>query len=214
MKKERVIASKKMKTITKPKTVIDLGEDLPIFSAVSNVDLENLNLSVTANIKDLLAAITQQIREVRDFLNLHAKCMDRKLNFDNNLPDIISDKDLVVENEILKAKLEETDKENTFLRGEVKDLTVLSNAKIQTSSHNFKPNTKECLLQENLDTQVQSLFSFETNSPKVNMLYNQNNFSNERNSFIPQITSNLTTPAITDPDLKSSIHLPITIAKH
>ena len=88
------------------------------------------------------------------------------------------------------------------------------NAKIQISSHNSKPNTKECLLQENLDTQVQSLFSFETNSPKVNMLYNQNNFSNERNSFIPQITSNLTTPAITDPDLKSSIHLPITIAKH
>ena len=204
MKKERVIASKKMKTITKPKTVIDLGEDLPIFSAVSNVDLENL-LSVTANIKDLLAAITQQIKELRDFLNLHAKCMDRKLNFDNNLSDIISDKDLVVENEILKVKLGETDKENTFLRGEVKDLTVLLNAKIQTSSHNFKPNTKEYLLQENLDTQVQSLFSFETNSPKGNMLYNQNNFSNERNSFIPQITSNLTTPATTDPDLKSSI---------
>ena len=31
MTKERVIASKKTKTITKPKTVIDLGEDLPIF---------------------------------------------------------------------------------------------------------------------------------------------------------------------------------------
>ena len=78
--------------------------------------------------------------------------MDRKLNFDDNLSDIISDKDLA-------------DKENTFLRGEVKDLTVLLNAKIQTSFHNFKPNTKECLLQENLDTQVQSQFSFETNSP-------------------------------------------------
>ena len=36
--------------------------------------------------------------------------MDRKLNFDNNLSDIISDKDLVVENEILKVKLEEADK--------------------------------------------------------------------------------------------------------
>ena len=42
MKKERVIASKKMKTITKPKTVTDLGEDFPIFSGISNVDLENL----------------------------------------------------------------------------------------------------------------------------------------------------------------------------
>ena len=61
MKKDRVIASKKLKTITKPKTVIDLGEDLPIFSAVSNVDLETLNLSITANIKDLLALYVSKI---------------------------------------------------------------------------------------------------------------------------------------------------------
>ena len=115
-----------------------------IFSAVSKVDLENLNLSKTVNIKDLLVPVTQQIRDLRDFLNLHTKCMDQKLNFDINLSNIISDKDLVVENEILKVKLEEADKENTFLRGEVKDLTVLLNAKIETSSHNFKPNTKEC----------------------------------------------------------------------
>ena len=85
-------------------------------------------------------------------------------------------------------------------------MTVLLNAKTQTSSHNFKPNTKECLLQENLDTQVQSQFSFQTNSPKGNMSYNQTKFSNESNSFIPQITSNLTTPATSDPDLKSSTH--------
>ena len=100
MKKDRVIASKKLKTITKPKTVIDLGEDLPIFSAVSNVDLENLNLSITVNIKDLLAPLTQQIRELRDFLNLHTKCMDQKPNFNNDFFVIICDKDLLVENEI------------------------------------------------------------------------------------------------------------------
>ena len=135
--------------------------------------------------------------------------MDRKPNCNNDLSEIICDKDLVVENEMkkkMKVKLEEADKENTFLRGEVKDLTVLLNAKILTSSHNFKPNTKECLLQENLDTQVQSQFSFQTNSPKGNMSYNQTKFSNESNSFIPQITSNLTTPATSDPDLKSSTH--------
>ena len=109
MKKERVIASKKI-TITKPKTVIDFGEYLPVFFAVSNVDLDNLNLSITANIKDLLAPLTQQIKELRDFLNFHTKCMNRKLNFDNNLSDIISDKDLVVENKFLKVKLEEADK--------------------------------------------------------------------------------------------------------
>ena len=205
MKKEHVNASKKTKTITKPKTVIDLDEHLPIFSAVSNVDLENLNISITANIKDLLAPLIQQIREIRDFRNLRTKCTYPKPNFNNDLTDIICDKDLVVENEILKVKFEEADKENTFLRGEVKDFTVLLNAKIQTSSHNFKTNWKECLFQENFDTQVQSQFSFQTNSPKGNMLYNQNNFSNKRNSFIPQINSDLTTPATSDRNLKSSV---------
>ena len=72
--------------------------------------------------------------------------------------------------------------------------------------HDFKQNTNKCLLQDNLDTQVQSQFSFQTNSPKGNMSYNQTKFSNESNSFIPQITSNLTTPATSDPDLKSSTH--------
>ena len=71
-----------------------------------------------------------------------------------------------MENDILKVKLEDTDKENTSLRGKVKDLPVLLNDKIQTSSHITRTNTKEWLLQENLDTQVQSQFSFQTNSPK------------------------------------------------
>ena len=62
------------------------------------------------------------------------------------------------------------------------------------------------MLQENFDTLAQSKFSFQTNSPKGNTLHNQNNFSNERNCFIPQINYNLTTPATSDPDLKSSIH--------
>ena len=132
--------------------------------------------------------------------------MDPRRNLNNNLSNIICDKDLVIENEILKVKLEEADKENPFLRGEVKNLTVLLNAKIQTSSHNFKTYAKECLLQENLDTQVQSQFSFQTNSPKSNMLYNQNNFSKKRNSFIPQINNEIATLATSDFDLKSSMH--------
>ena len=122
MKKKRATASKKTKTITKPKSVIDLGEDLLIFSAVSNVNLENLNLSTTTNIKDLLAPLIQQIREIRDFLDLRTKCMDPRPNLNNDLSDIICDKDLVVENKILKVKREEADKENTFLGGEVKRL--------------------------------------------------------------------------------------------
>ena len=67
--------------------------------------------------------------------------MDPKPDFNNYLSDIIYDKDLVVGNKILTLKLEEADKKNIFLRDEVKDLTVLLNTEIQTSSHNFKTNT-------------------------------------------------------------------------
>ena len=63
--------------------------------------------------------------ERRDFLNLGTKYIESRPNLNNDLSDIIYGKDLVVENEILKVKLEEADKENAFLRGEVKDLTVL-----------------------------------------------------------------------------------------
>ena len=61
-------------------------------------------------------------------------------------------------------------------------------------------------MQEDFDTQVQSQFGFQTNSPKGNMLYNQDNLSNKKNSFIPQISSDLATPATSNLDLKSSIH--------
>ena len=69
MKKEHVTAGKKTKTetIMKPKNVINPSEESPIFSTVSNVDLENLNLSITTNIiKDLLTLLIQQVREIRD----------------------------------------------------------------------------------------------------------------------------------------------------
>ena len=103
MKIERVTASKKIKTVTKPKAVIDLGEELPIFSPVSNVDLGNLNLLLTTNIKDLSAPLIPQIRDVKDILNLRTKCIDRKPNFNNDFSDIKCDKYLVVENEIVSA---------------------------------------------------------------------------------------------------------------
>ena len=69
MKKEHVTAGKKTKTetIMKPKNVINPSEESPIFSTVSNVNLENLNLSITTNIiKDLLTLLVQHVREIRD----------------------------------------------------------------------------------------------------------------------------------------------------
>ena len=90
----------KKRKLSQNQKLLSILEDLPFFSAVSNIDLENLNLSITVNIKDLLAPLTQQIRELRDFLNLHTKCMDQKPNFNNDFFVIICDKDLLVENEI------------------------------------------------------------------------------------------------------------------
>ena len=74
--------------------------------------------------------------------------MDPKPNLNNDLSDIICDKDYAFENKILKVKLEETEMEITFRRGEVQYLTYLLNAKIQTFSHNFKTYTKKYLLEE------------------------------------------------------------------
>ena len=86
-----------------------LAENYQFFSTVSNVDLENLNLSITTNIRDILTPLIQQVREIRDFLNLHA---GPKTKPNDDLSDIICHKDLF--------------KENAFLRGEVEDLSLLN----------------------------------------------------------------------------------------
>ena len=57
--------------------------------------LENQKLLL--NIKDVLAPLVQQIREIRDFLNLHIKCMIPKPNLTNDLSDITCDRDLEVD---------------------------------------------------------------------------------------------------------------------
>ena len=124
MKKVWVTASKKTKIIAQTKIAAIIGKKLPIFSAVPNMDVENPNLSIITNIKDLLTPPIQQIREIRGFLILRTNCMDSKPNLNNDLSDIICDKVSVVENKILKVKLEEANKENTFIKGEVKGLTV------------------------------------------------------------------------------------------
>ena len=115
--------------------------------------------------------------------------MDPKPNLDNDLSDISCDKDLIVENEVLKVKFEEFDKENTSLRGEVKDLTVLLTANIQTFFQNFKTYAKESLLQKNIDAQLKSLSSFQTNSLNDNMLYNQNVFPNKSTFSFRKLTA-------------------------
>ena len=98
MKTERVSASKKAKKRCQ------LGEELPIFSATSNVDLYNLNLSVTTNIRNLLTPFIQQARRKR-FSKPPHQMYGPKPNLNNNFSDIICDKDLVVKNKILKVNL-------------------------------------------------------------------------------------------------------------
>ena len=76
---------------------------------------------ITTNTGDFSAPLIQHVREIINVLNIYTKYMDTKLNFNNDLSDIVCEKGSVAENEILKVKLEDADTENTFLPGEVKD---------------------------------------------------------------------------------------------
>ena len=130
--------------------------------------------------------------------------MDTKPNFNNDLCDIICEKDLVAENEILKVNLEEANQENIFLEGEVKDLN--SFIKFKPLLIILKHIRKNACYKKTLIHKYNHNLAFKLILPKIIMLYNQNSFSNKTNSFIPQINSDLITPAKSDPDLKSSIH--------
>ena len=120
------------------------------------MDLENLNLLINHEYQRTF--YTSSLVRQGDFLNLQTKCMDSKPNVNYDLLYLLQilvhgerivffifdgvmytytykktiwDKDLIFENNILKVKLEEADGENTFLRGEVEDVTILLNAKIK-----------------------------------------------------------------------------------
>ena len=76
---------------------------------------------ITTNIRDFSTPLTELVTEIINFLNFRTKYTDTKPNLNNDLSDTICDKGSVAENESLKVKLEEVDKENAFLPGEVKD---------------------------------------------------------------------------------------------
>ena len=85
IKKERDSGSKKTKieTIGEPKDVNDLGGESPIFTAVTKVDLENLNLLINHEYQRTF--YTPSLVRQGDFLNLHTKCMDSKPNLNYDL---------------------------------------------------------------------------------------------------------------------------------
>ena len=62
----------------------------------------------------------QHVKETRDFFNIHIKIMDTTTNLRNDFSYSICEKDLVIENESLKIKLERVSMEHRFLRVEVK----------------------------------------------------------------------------------------------
>ena len=113
------------------------------------------------------------------------------------------------ENELLKIRLEESEKQILFLEKEAKDLMKILNAKMISASYNFKTSQMEGPTKTNSSYQTLTPSNLPLSNPNDNIVDNTNDLEHLKQlngSFIPQISNNLETPVIIKNSKKHSIN--------
>ena len=175
---------------------IKLNDEIPVCVAATVDDLQLLNLQISDSMSNYLISVLQHLKEVsNDRQNFIIKTLDARR--------ICCSKDstcnFAYEKELLKVRLEESEKRILFLEKEEKDLMKILNAKMISASCNFKTSK--------MDGPTKTDSSFETltssnpplSNPNGNIVDNTNDLEHLKqlnDSFIPQISNNLETPII------------------
>lgn len=200
MESGRFIEQENIQLVTKSEFLLEIDKEIPIMHEVTKEDIENLKSEIVGRIMEKLKPIIQRFTEVSDVK------VSNTLMKDSETTDVVyhtrKDKnDLTYEIELLKVKLEEKEKENKLLRNEVLDMNKLLEAKIQTSSYNFKTPTKEDLFVSNKSISSTPFAMSNCKTPNGDITKNRNNKSDndtissvQEISFVPLIASNIDTP--------------------
>ena len=201
MESRRLEEQENIQTVNKPEFIFEINDEMPIMHTTTKEDIKNLESNVVKRIMDHLKPIIERFIKVSDS---KSSCTIFEDSDTTNKIYSKDDEDLAYENELLKIKLEEKEKENKLLRNEVLDMNKLLEAKVQTSSYDFKTPTKEDLFASNNHLLTTSFPVPENNEiPNGNITINSDNILNNNSilsvqeiSFVPQITKNLVTPTV------------------
>ena len=118
---------------------IKLNDEIPVCAAATVDDLQVLNLQISDSMSNYLMSVLQHLKKVsNDRQNFIIKTLDARR--------ICCSKDstcnFAYEKELLKVRLEESEKRILLLEKEEKDLMKILNAKMISASGNFKTSKR------------------------------------------------------------------------
>ena len=119
---------------------IKLNDEIPVCVAATVDDLQVLKLQISDSMSNFLTSVVQHLKEVsNDQQSFIIKAMDaRKICCSKD-----STCNFAYENELLKVRLEESEKRILFQKKEAKELMKILNAKMISASCNFKTSKME-----------------------------------------------------------------------
>lgn len=126
---------------------LNINDDIPIVCTTTNTDIQKLGSLIFHKIMEQLDPVLRQLKKVSEY---DSSPVSEKLDLTQQKDSTVHDKDLIYQNEILKVRLDEAEKQITLLQNEVIDMTKLLEAKINTSSINPISPTKEYLFSSSL----------------------------------------------------------------
>ena len=150
---------------------IKLNDEIPICVAATVDDLQTLKLQISDSISNYLTSVAQHLKEVsNDQQNLIIKALDaRKICCSKD-----STCNFAYENELLKVRLEESEKRILFLEKEAKDLMIILNAKMISASCNFKTSEMESPTKTDSSCQTLTSSNLPLSNPNGNIVDNAN----------------------------------------
>ena len=153
-----------------------------------------------------LTSVVQHLKEVS---NNHQNLIIKALGARKICCSKDSTCNFAYENELLKVRLEESEKRILFLEKEAKDLMIILNAKMISASCNFKTSEMESPTKTDSSCQTLTSSNLPLSNPNGNIVDNTNDLEHLKQlngSFIPQISNNLETPVIIKNSKKHSIN--------
>ena len=150
---------------------IKLNDEIPVCVAATVDDLQVLKLQISDSMSNYLTSVVQHLKEVsNNQQNFLIKALDARKHCCSK----DSTCNFAYENELLKVRLEESEKRILFQKKEAKELMKILNAKMISASCNFKTSKMEGPTKTDSSCQTLTSSNPPLSNPNGNIVDNTN----------------------------------------
>ena len=150
---------------------IKLNDEIPVCVAATVDDLQVLKLQISDSMSNYLTSVVQHLKEVS---NNHQNLIIKALGARKICCSKDSTCNFAYENELLKVRLEESEKRILFPKKEAKELMKILNAKMISASCNFKTSKMEGPTKTDSSCQTLTSSNPPLSNPNGNIVDNTN----------------------------------------